>query len=86
MTVNTNDQDIPTPGTDGTATAGSATLPTALPVGTTVEVRSRFDRRWAKGFAVAASSTDAYQVRRLSDGSVLPAWFPHDEIRQIVLR
>jgi hypothetical protein len=55
-------------------------------VGTTVEVRSRFDRRWAKGFAVAASSTDAYQVRRLSDGSVLPAWFPHDEIRQIVLR
>jgi hypothetical protein len=51
-----------------------------------VEVRSRFDRRWARGFAVAATSSDAYQVRRLSDGSVLPAWFPSDEIRQSALR
>lgn len=52
-----------------------------LPVGTTVEVRRRFDRQWARGFAVAAVGTDSYQVRRLSDGAILPAWFPSDEVR-----
>jgi hypothetical protein len=54
---------------------------TDLPVGTAVEVRSRFDRRWARGFSVAAVARDAYQLRRTSDGTVLPAWFPADEIR-----
>ena len=55
-----------------------------LPVGTAVEVRSRFDRRWAGGFSVAAVARDAYQLRRTSDGSVLPAWFPSDDIRRTV--
>lgn len=59
--------------------------PTVLPVGTSVEVRSRFDRRWARGFNVAAVTPDAYQLRRVSDGSVLPAWFPRDEIRRTAL-
>jgi hypothetical protein len=53
-----------------------------LAIGTDVEVRSRFDQRWARGFAVAAATGDTYQVRRVSDGSVLPAWFPRDEIRR----
>ena len=57
----------------------------SLPVGTSVEVRSRFDRRWARGFSVAAVTADAYQLRRVSDGSVLPAWFPRDEIRRTAL-
>jgi hypothetical protein len=52
-----------------------------LPVGATVEVRRRFDRRWARGFAVAAVGSGAYQVRRVTDGAVLPAWFPSDEVR-----
>lgn len=49
--------------------------------GTPVEVRSRFDARWLRGFAVAVVGPDAYQLRRLSDGAVLPAWFPATEIR-----
>jgi hypothetical protein len=52
-----------------------------LPVGSPVEVWCRFDRQWARGFAVAEAADDAYRVRRISDGSTLPAWFPADEVR-----
>ena len=55
--------------------------PVALVEGTPVEVRSRFDARWLRGFAVAVVGPEAYQLRRLSDGAVLPAWFPASEIR-----
>ena len=55
--------------------------------GTRIEVRSRFDRRWARGFEVdAVVSQDAgapeYRVRRRSDGSVLPSLFVDDEVRE----
>ena len=56
--------------------------------GTRVEVRSRFDQRWARGFEVDTIVTDAsaagaqYRVRRRSDGSVLPAMFVADEVRE----
>lgn len=56
--------------------------------GTRVEVRSRFDRRWARGFEVEAVVDDPpseparYRVRRRSDGSVLPAMFISDELRE----
>ena len=56
--------------------------------GTRVELRSRFDRRWARGFEVDAVVAEApggpsqYQVRRRSDGSVLPALFVDDEVRE----
>ncbi len=56
--------------------------------GTRVEVRSRFDQRWARGFEVDtvvadASRADAqYRVRRRSDGSILPAVFVADEVRE----
>lgn len=53
----------------------------ALPVGLPVEVRSRFDDRWNHGFSVAVVGAGGYQLRRLSDGSVLPAWFPAEMIR-----
>jgi len=56
--------------------------------GTRVEVRSRFDHRWARGFEVdavvaeAAGSPEQYQVRRRSDGSVLPSLFVDEEVRE----
>jgi hypothetical protein len=77
------DHDSPT--AERPASDGRSPERTSLPVGTSVEVRSRFDRRWARGFSIAAVTTDAYQLRRVSDGSVLPAWFPRDEIRRTAL-
>lgn len=52
-----------------------------LPVGAPVEVRSRFDRRWTHGFSIAIADHDRYQLRRHSDGSILPAWFPASMLR-----
>jgi hypothetical protein len=52
-----------------------------LKPGTKVEVRSRFDGRWARGFEVAEVLAGAYRVRRLSDGSVLPSEFGLDDVR-----
>ena len=53
--------------------------------GTRVEVRSRFDRAWARGFEVAEEVTEdrghRYRVRRRSDGSVLPVLFDDEEVR-----
>jgi hypothetical protein len=55
--------------------------------GTRIEVRSRFDRRWARGFEVdSVVGEDAgaaqYRVRRRSDNSVLPSLFVDDEVRE----
>jgi hypothetical protein len=54
--------------------------------GTRVEVRSRFEARWARGFEVAArdDSNDppVYKVRRRSDGSILPVLFSEDDLRE----
>lgn len=50
--------------------------------GTRVEVRSRFDQSWGRGFEIAEVVGDRYRVRRLSDGSVLPAVFDRDDVRQ----
>lgn len=68
-----------------------------------MEVRSRFDRTWARGFEVAelvgpeplpstghdqttpgngATAGVRYRVRRRSDGSVLPALFGDEEVRE----
>jgi hypothetical protein len=54
-----------------------------LAVGTPVEVRSRFDQRWARGFCIHAVDDDAYQLRRNSDGAVLPARFARDDVRAL---
>lgn len=59
----------------------SAAPPTDLTVGTRVEVRSRFDGHWARGFEVAGVEAPGYRVRRLSDGSELPAVFGDDDVR-----
>jgi streptomycin 6-kinase len=55
--------------------------------GTRVEVRSRFDRRWARGFEVDAivaetDESENYRIKRRSDGAVLPALFVSDEVRE----
>lgn len=51
--------------------------------GTRVEVRNRFDGSWAPGFELAELVDDqVWQVRRLSDGIVLPRPFPHEEVRR----
>ncbi len=51
-----------------------------------MEVRSRFDRAWARGFEVAEQVPGLpearYRVRRRSDGSVLPVLFGDDEVRE----
>lgn len=54
--------------------------------GTRVEVRSRFEERWTRGFEIAAydESVDppVYLVRRRSDGSVLPVGFAPETVRE----
>jgi hypothetical protein len=57
------------------------TVPLLEP-GTRVEVRRRFDQRWARGFEVVESvNGDGYRIKRLSDGSVLPAEFDEEDVR-----
>ena len=53
-----------------------------LEPGTRVEVRRRFDDRWARGFEVAEADPDGYRLRRLSDGSVIPAVFCPEDVRK----
>ncbi len=50
--------------------------------GTRVEVRTAFDRSWANGFVVEAVQTDGYQIRRSSDGSLLPATIAFGDVRR----
>jgi hypothetical protein len=56
-------------------------LDDALPAGTRVEVRNRFDSRWSRGFEVAGVDEQGYRLRRLTDGSELPTRFGHDAVR-----
>lgn len=53
-----------------------------LPVGTRVEVRRRFDDKWASGFEVAETTSLGYHLRRLSDGEMIPVPFPADVVRR----
>ncbi|MFN8035580.1 MAG: hypothetical protein U0V73_06580 [Acidimicrobiia bacterium] len=56
--------------------------------GTRVEVRSRFEQAWARGFDVAEVVWEVgregprYRLRRRSDGSILPALFDDDDVRE----
>ena len=53
-----------------------------LPPGTRVEVRNGFDGSWSNGFEVEARGPAGYEVRRLSDGEVLPRVFDGDVVRR----
>jgi hypothetical protein len=56
--------------------------------GTRVEVRSRFESKWTRGFEVAEQAANdgrgepMYNVRRRSDGSVLPVTFSETDLRE----
>ena len=56
--------------------------------GTRVEVRSRFESKWTRGFEVAAQAASdgrgepMYNVRRRSDGSILPVTFAETDLRE----
>ena len=55
--------------------------PGLLP-GTKVEVRRRFDGKWARGFEVTTVGVTGYRLRRLSDGEEMPVEFPADDVRR----
>jgi hypothetical protein len=62
-------------------TAGTSNNALVLPRGTEVEVRTRYQGRWAGGFAIDEVHHDRYRLRRHSDGTVLPVVFRADELR-----
>lgn len=49
--------------------------------GTRVEVRSRFDHTWKRGFEIDTVVAGGYLLRRLSDGATLPACFSEEDLR-----
>lgn len=53
-----------------------------LPAGTQVDVFSRFSAAWITGFEIATALNGGYQLRRLSDRSVLPVTFVGDDLRR----
>jgi hypothetical protein len=54
--------------------------------GTHVEVRSRFEQRWSRGFEVseivANEGNEQFRLRRRSDGSELPVLFDANDLRE----
>jgi hypothetical protein len=65
-----------------TATSDRArTAPKTILPGTQVEVRRKFDRKWARGFELHAATDDGYQLTRCSDGALLPVAFPAADVR-----
>ena len=49
--------------------------------GTPVQVANRFTAEWCGGFEVADVVDGSYRLRRRSDGVVLPATFPSEQLR-----
>jgi hypothetical protein len=61
---------------------GEAATVESLTPGRRIEVRSRFERSWSRGFEVAEVTSDGYRVRRLSDATVLPVVFDRTDVRR----
>jgi len=75
--------DVPT--TDATSDPPASPAPLAplvFEAGDKVEVRRRFDDKWARGFEVVDATDAGYRLRRLSDGVELPATFPTNDVRK----
>jgi hypothetical protein len=53
-----------------------------LPPGTRVDVCTRFDGSWSRGFEVVEAAEGGYRLRRLSDMSILPGTFPQEDVRR----
>ena len=62
-------------------TTAAATSADFVAIGTRVEVRNLYLQTWSRGFQVAGILSDAYLIRRLSDGSILPRSFTAEDIR-----
>lgn len=73
---------IDNPGTTTTPRRPATRRP-PLRAGDPVQVRNRFEDRWIEGFSVAECSGQGYQLRRASDGAILPAWFPAAMVRRV---
>jgi hypothetical protein len=54
-----------------------------LPVGSLVEVRSRYLGTWTRGFQIEDRTDGGYVIRRLSDGSCLPEIVAFDEVAPV---
>jgi hypothetical protein len=50
--------------------------------GTRVEVKMTFDQTYARGFEVIDRTDEGYRLRRLSDGTELPAVFADTDVRK----
>lgn len=57
-------------------------MPETLREGERVEVRTRFDALWAKGFELIAVEGDHVRVRRVSDGEELPVAIARADVRR----
>ena len=55
--------------------------PTPFAPGTPVQVANRFTAQWCGGFEVADVVGVSYRLRRRSDGIMLPATFPSEQLR-----
>jgi hypothetical protein len=73
---------VPAAPTDPAAALTPEPARPQLAVGTKVEVRRRFDDKWASGFEVAETTPLGYRLRRLSDGEMIPVPFPADVVRR----
>lgn len=54
-----------------------------LAVGDMVEVRVGYDNSWTNGFEVVAVLNGGYQLRRCSDGKMLPAPTSPGDVRAL---
>jgi len=55
---------------------------TNLRAGSSVEVRGRFEQTWHPGYRVERVTDQGIELRRDSDGSVLPTFFSPTEVRK----
>jgi hypothetical protein len=60
----------------------SALAEEELSPGDKVEVRSRFNAQWARGFEVIDVDDAGVRVRRISDGEILPVAFAEIDVRK----
>jgi hypothetical protein len=57
-----------------------------LAAGDAVEVRNRFDGRWARGFRITRVTGEGFRLRRASDRRELPDAFPVSAVRRPLRR
>jgi hypothetical protein len=52
-----------------------------LPVGEPVEVHTKYNDSWVRGFEIAEVLEGGYRVRRTSDGTLLPNLTGEEDLR-----